>query len=157
MQPVHFRHYGAVGPRLYDRAIKESPKDTKQPRSLTYPDHFQGTPAWSFLRCDMDGPFGWKVATQEDLLRVMKHLGSLENSKLSEIFGERHRKNHQPRLDILGKEAKKRLTELNLAPERLVSIRLTSSERIWAIRNHENSILSLLWWDPNHLVYPSKR
>ena len=100
----------------------------------------------------MDGPFGWDTATQDELLEVMNYLRTIERSKLSEIFGERNRGNHQARTDQLSSCAQERLTTLRLDPDRLVSLRLASAKRIWAIR--QESVLSLLWWDPHHLVWP---
>ena len=139
------------------RVFKKPPEDTKQPRSVIQPDHFQDKPTWSFARCDMSGPFGWDIASKENLIHVMKHLGDLEKSKLSEIFGERHRGNHQPRIDQLGEPAQDRLLKLKLAPERLASLRLTSAERIWAMRDYDKPVLSLLWWDPTHSVFLSRK
>ena len=135
--------------------LRETADETKQPRVAVEPGDFRSTPTWSFAQCDFGGPFGWGTAEQSDLLRVFKHLGHLEKSTLSEIFGERHRKNHQPRPDQLGKTARNRLQELGLAPERLISLRLTGAGRIWLVR--EGTILALLWWDPHHLVWPQKR
>ena len=146
-----------MNPRRKPRrpAIRESADDAKRPRVAAEPGDFDSTPAWSFALCDIDGPFGWRAASQSDLLRVFRHLGLLEKSKLSEIFGERHRKNHQPRPDQLGKTARDRLQALKLDPERLLSLRLTRAERIWLVR--EGTTLALLWWDPHHLVWPRKR
>lgn len=132
--------------------FKESAIDAKQPHEGAQFDTRQNTPTWSFALVDIDGPFGWDTATQDDFLSIIQHLRSLEKSKLSELFGDRRRKNHQPRSDQLGKEARKRLTTLKLDPDRLVSIRLTGANRIWAIL--DGSVLSLLWWDPYHLVWP---
>lgn len=131
---------------------KESPSDAKQIRLATPLDDNQRKPAWSFLFCDFDSPFGWNAASKEDLLQVVHHLGELERLTLAEIFGQRNRGNHQPRPQQLGKPAQSRLKKIKLDPERLVSLRLTGTKRIWLIR--EGSILSLLWWDPQHQVWP---
>lgn len=82
-------------------ALGETADETKRPRVAVEPRDFGRTPTWSFAQCDIGGPFGWGTAEQSDLIRVFKHLGYLEKSTLSEIFGERHRKNHQPRPDQL--------------------------------------------------------
>ena len=104
------------GKKKHEPALGESADDAKRPRVGVQPDIFQHSPTWSFALCDFDGPFGWGTAEQRDLLRVMEHLKHLEKSKLSEIFGERRRGNHQPRPDQLGKAAQDRLSELRLDP-----------------------------------------
>ena len=135
--------------------FKESAIDAKQPRVVTASDPNQSTPTWSFSLCDITGPFGWDTAQDDELLQVIAFLGNIETSKLSEIFGQRHRGNHQPRPEQLSPTAQDRLKELKLEPERLASLRLNQARRIWAIR--DGSILSLLWWDPHHLVWPQRR
>ena len=37
----------------------------------------------------------------------------------------------------------------------IVSFHITGKERIWAIRSGER--VFLLWWDPNHEIYPSPK
>ncbi len=37
----------------------------------------------------------------------------------------------------------------------LVSLRLGAKKRIWGVL--EGSVLYVLWWDPHHEVYPSKK
>ena len=138
--------------------FRESADDGKHPHLAPHlasqSDPNQDRPTWSFLLCDISGPFGWDTTQDGDLLRVIVFLKNLEQSKISEIFGQRNRGNHQPRPDQLGPTAQGRLKELRLEPERLASLRLNKANRIWAIR--DRSILSLLWWDPNHLVWPDK-
>ena len=129
--------------------FKESAIDDKQPRVVAQSDPNQSTPTWSFSLCDFDGPFSWESA---DWPQLTAHLKLLEQSRLSEIFGERRRGNHQPRQEQLSTTAQDRLKELRLDPERLVSLRLNQPRRLWAIR--DGSVLALLWWDPHHLVWP---
>ena len=57
----------------------------------------------------------------------------------------------------LSAEAKQRLRDIKLDDiDTLWSFRMSGAGRFWCLK-HEN-IYSLLWWDPNHEVYPvSKR
>jgi hypothetical protein len=50
-------------------------------------------------------------------------------------------------------EAKERLRELREDDrELLVSLRITRVQRAWGIP--DGPVVRLLWWDPEHLVYP---
>ncbi len=49
--------------------------------------------------------------------------------------------------------ARAQLEEKRLADtDELVSIRIGKTERIWGIL--QQGVLLVLWWDPQHLVYP---
>ena len=70
-----------------------------------------------------------------------------------EILG---RDSHEVSVEAISKAAQKRLSEIKLDDfERLVSLRFMGSERLWGIKI--NNILKIIWWDPNHEVYPSKK
>ena len=65
------------------------------------------------------------------------------------------RGNHEVPVANIITNAQKRLAGLNLDDtETLVSLRLTGRQRIWGIR--VANILRVLWWDPEHQVYPSE-
>lgn len=118
------------------------------------PDPFQLKPTWRLSAIDMDGPFAWRGISGPDLLRVQDYLTRLERMKWSEILG-RSTGNHQPKVNLISAAAQQRLRELDIEVERLVSLRLTSLERIWGIR--EEAACSMLWWDPKHRVYPTRQ
>lgn len=64
--------------------------------------------------------------------------------------------NHAVSCDSLCKSAKNRLQELELDDlDELVSLRVSSKKRIWAIRQGQHCLL--LWWDPDHEVCPSEK
>jgi hypothetical protein len=63
-------------------------------------------------------------------------------------------RNHRIECHMLCKEAQDRLAELGVDDvEQLVSYHLSARESVWGILNH--NVLDLLWWDPDHLVYPA--
>jgi hypothetical protein len=65
-------------------------------------------------------------------------------------------KSHEVNVSQISNHAQKRLSQLNLDDaEKLVSLRLTGTQRVWGIRME--NILQILWWDPNHQVYPSTK
>ncbi|MCP4214875.1 MAG: hypothetical protein GY765_09470 [bacterium] len=78
----------------------------------------------------------------------MKNLESM-------TWGEIERKDQSHLIPVAGicSEARKRLDEIKLDDrDILYSLRLTGSERLWGIRDYDS--FYLLWWDPNHSVYP---
>ena len=56
------------------------------------------------------------------------------------------------------KKARRLLRGLNegIGIERVTRIRLGGKKRLWAI-HHPDNTLDILWWDPDHKVYPTKR
>ena len=81
---------------------------------------------------------------------------NFEKKKWSEILGHDHYQNHKIHVSGIAKEAQKRLKELGHDDqEELVSLRLTGKQRLWAIEIEGKAFL--LWWDPNHEIYPSPK
>lgn len=69
---------------------------------------------------------------------------------MGEIEG---RQNHQIPVKQLGKAARDRLMQLGFDDfDSLLSLRVTKTERIWGVKATNG--ISLLWWDPEHTVYP---
>jgi hypothetical protein len=72
----------------------------------------------------------------------------------SEILVRGNKQNHLVRTASLCPEARARLAELRLDDiERLLALHLSGTERVWGI--FTKGILTVLWWDPDHKVYPS--
>lgn len=107
---------------------------------------------------DFNGPYGWRRAgTETTLRRIHSHLQNLEGMTWREIDlrtgPEGKRANHYLPVTAVCKSARQRLSELRLDDfEHLYQLRLSNTERIFGIRSNE--IFSVLWWDPEHEVYP---
>jgi len=57
-------------------------------------------------------------------------------------------------LNMIVKEARQRLVELNLDDtDELYSLRVSGKVRLWGLRSNDK--FSLLWWDPDHEICPS--
>lgn len=101
----------------------------------------------------MDGPFGWK--NMEGIhfwTNVFPKMKNFESMKWTEILG---RNSHAVRVADISKEAYRLLQEMKMEDtEELVSLRLEGRERVWGIR--DDRVFQILWWDPQHLVYPCK-
>jgi len=66
--------------------------------------------------------------------------------------GDKRLHHYMPVSDICS-EAQRQLEDKKLGDtDSLVSLRIKQRERVWGIL--QGSALLLLWWDPEHLVYP---
>lgn len=100
---------------------------------------------------DRSGPWGWDGFDPSLLQELFQKV--FESQKLS---WQDLVKNGSHLVDIeqLCPEAQKRLYQIQKEDlDQLFSLRITARKRVWAIK--EGKILWLLWWDPNHEVYPS--
>lgn len=125
----------------------------KEPRSRAVST--QGDyPRWSFTRIDWNGPWCPKALGAHKLLEVVNKLTQFEGRTWGDI--ESDRRNHAVETASVGKAAQARLVEIRQDDvASLFSLRLSGRERVWGIR--EGALFRLLWWDPEHSVYPSKK
>ena len=99
--------------------------------------------------CD---PYGWHQVDAATLLDIREKLRNFETMTLGQILGS---KSHMVETSKLSKDARVRLEALNLDDiEALLSLRLTGTQRVWGLLEH--NIVILLWWDPEHRVCPSQ-
>lgn len=107
-------------------------------------------PSWLLQRLDLAGPWSWTRIDALDLLRVRERLGHLEALSYAEFLGRMH---HEIPAARLSREARTRLRDLRLDDfEHLLSLRILKRQRVWGVRTAEGVLL--LWWDPDHTVYP---
>jgi len=99
--------------------------------------------------------FGWSNLDGGTLLRIRSRLAAFESMTFKEIFRNDSTGCHHIEAWKLTPAAKKKLAEIAPDQDILLSLRLTSAERIWGIRL--KNVVDLLWWDPNHAVYESQR
>jgi len=130
---------------------KPVPAPTKTPRKGFDENPNRLKPAWRIGAMEMRDPFGWHTLSGEELFEIHAKLRDFESMTLQEILGPRH---HRVPVQSLCKEATDRLAELHLDDiEELLSLRLTATQRIWGVLEH--NVVILLWWDPDHQVCPS--
>lgn len=128
------------------------PSATRLPRA-DVPGTQGTTPAWNFHLMDFDGPWSPVSMDQRLLVYVIRKLSEYESMTWGAIEGA-----HSHAIDVwqIGKQAQNRLIELRQDDiEELFSLRLSGRERVWGIR--DGRILKLLWWDPEHQVYPVRK
>lgn len=108
---------------------------------------------WKVTEIDDNSQWGWNQITCPDFLRnIWDKMRNFETMTWSEILGRNH---HAIAVNDIIKPAKNRLEQLGHDDQvELVSFHITGRQRIWAIRSGEQAFL--LWWDPNHEIYPSQ-
>lgn len=139
------------------------PEPGKQVRGLAPQSAENQTIAWQFHRRDLrHAAWGWDRHGEGHLDAVLtQHLHSIETmtwGELSRAAGGRAQGNnsHSIPVDSLCKDAQERLLALNLDDvDELFSLRLTGTIRVWGIR--DGRVLKVLWYDPEHTVYPTRR
>lgn len=103
--------------------------------------------------CD---PYGWHLVDQPTMERIRERLKSFETMTWAEILTEGGKRNHLIKKSDLCRDAKLRLAALKQDDvDEILSLALTAKGRIWGIL--ENSVVRLLWWDPEHRICPSHK
>jgi len=148
-------HKNQSKPRHKQPSIGVSfPDISKSPRVASDPNFYQNYPAWRISVMEMCDPFGWHRVDEKTLNKIREKLANFESMTWREILIVGKNQHHLIKRSSLCKKAQKRLVTLRQDDiDELVSLRLAGIERIYGIL--ENSILRLLWWDPNHAVCPS--
>ena len=122
-------------------------------------------PSWKLSRLDLEhaGSWSWDV-TGEDLREIVQFLGNMERSTWNEVRGQlasskraSHRKHHSIPVERLCSEAQRRLQDLKLDPDELFGFRLSGSRRLWGAVDDKDGAFYVVWWDPDHQVYPLGR
>lgn len=136
-----------VPPPNKARGVSKKPKIASDPDE----DH-KHPPAWHIETIQQDGPFGWNKVDGSLLWNgIMPKLKNFETMNWGAILGSR---NHEVAVSGMSRAAQKELQKIKLNDiEKLVSLRLTGKQRVWGIKI--GRVLKILWWDPEHKVYPS--
>lgn len=130
-----------------------NPRSRKKPTSLPIVSTQDKKLVWKVARIDDNSRWGWDQITCPDFLRnIWEKMHNFETMTWGEILGRHH---HAIAVNDIIKPAQNRLAQLGHDDQaELVSFCLSNTERIWAIRSGEEAFL--LWWDPNHEIYPSR-
>ena len=133
-----------------NRNPKTQKKATSDPKLMSQDKKLM----WEVSKIDVNGEWGWNQINCPDFLRnVWKKMRDFETMTWNQILGPNH---HRIAVSDIIQPARKRLQELKYDDvDELVSFRLTSTQRLWAIQSEHLS--QLLWWDPNHEICPSHK
>ena len=130
------------------------PSDTPTPKVPVY----LGSPnleglhiTWRFSSADITGPFSCGQLTHYDFKNFWNRIRAFERMNSAQLKADGS--NHEVPITNISRGAKARLKARKLDDVTAVySFRIMGACRLWCMR-HEN-ILSVLWWDPSHGVYP---
>lgn len=129
------------------------PAKTKTPKHEFNEKWQEMRPSWRVSLLEVAEPFGWHVVSADEAHRIRKRLASFESMYWKEIIGQH---SHLIPVDRICGEARARLVTLHQDDvDALLSLRVTQTERVWGIMEH--NVMKLLWWDPEHLVYPVEK
>lgn len=133
--------------------VGESLIDKKQPYFKEDADSFYGEhPSWRFNRMDINHP-KWSPINNGLLdSDIFENLRSYETKTWREILIRDNYRNHFVETVKFIKEARDRLEELHIHDEKLISLGLCSTYRIYGVA--ENGVMSIVWLDLNHEIYP---
>ncbi len=133
---------------------KTTPDFLKKPRmDSSLSGSISETPVWMAGAVDLDGRWGWKKIGYSLFFDcILPKIQDFEKMRWSEILGKN---SHEINVGQIIKPAQDRLRDLKMDDcDTLVSIRLTGKQRIWGIKIGKT--FKILWWDPEHEIYPSK-
>jgi hypothetical protein len=132
-------------------------------RPLTDPalvgEAYPHRPLWKFGGIDMEGQWGWRTASAQQIEGILGRCCSFESMTWREIEQKRgkHRPhNHPMPISQISRDAQARLRTIERDDEDgLYSLRINNLSRIWGFRR--GHVFHVLWWDPDHTVYPIDR
>lgn len=133
--------------------MNQQPSSKKIPRTdQSLLNSLDNYPVWCIEYLESDGPWNWKCLDgQVFFSEILPKVKNFEKMFWKDIL---NRNSHEVNVSQISDEAQKRLSKLKLDDvDTLVSLRLTGKQRIWGIR--VENIFKVLWWDPEHQVYPS--
>ncbi|MGM0155374.1 hypothetical protein IGK30_003240 [Enterococcus sp. AZ178] len=133
---------------------KEKTSGQKETKRLESANSFlQKTPTWKFNRTDANHT-RWNLHNNCQTQKLVEDLTNFERMTWDEIMVRAKKQNHHVDVASFTKEAKDRLQDLNIFEDQLFSLRLSGKTRIYGIL--QDGTFSILWYDCNHEIYPSK-
>lgn len=111
-------------------------------------------PSWRFSLADQSGPWPFVACQGEDLHALLERLRSFESMTCAELEGG-GTLNHYAVEALPTKEAVARLVDLSFDDQTRISrLRLGGKPRLYGFLD-DDSTFHVLWWDPEHKVWPS--
>jgi hypothetical protein len=128
---------------------------------------YQLSPKWSFRFWDYDHP-KWGLSSQSEsaLSGLITYLRAKESQTWGEIcvtLGKRNPESHFIPINKLSTKVQNRLKDLHfnengiLQDEELFSLHITSKIRIWGALDSDTGTFTIIWYDPEHEVYPVEK
>lgn len=100
----------------------------------------------------------WELSSKETR-ELLTFLDTVSKKTWKECLAEtvmsgkkKRARNHDHTVSSLGKAAQARIKQLPQAEERIFRFRLSNEVRLWGFRSDD--LFRILWYDPEHKVYP---
>ncbi len=133
--------------------VKAKPKDRKIAKHVPFKSSEDQRIKWSFSRFDQ---YNW-FDNQYKLIpftKIAAHLQSYESMTWRQIRANSDR-DHPIEPDAIILKAQKKLrTQTSYDFDELWRFRFTGAQRLWGMK--VGAMFYVLWWDPQHKIYPSK-
>lgn len=127
------------------------PTEAKRPKSKAVADWLNERLQFTFDSFDYRMQWGSDKSQHSCVASACDKLRSFNKQKWSEVRTSGN--SHPIAVDNLCKEAKDRLLVRQVEDiDEVWSVRINKKQRVWGIRR--GAILDVLWWDPEHQVYP---
>ncbi|MFM2198533.1 MAG: hypothetical protein RLZZ505_1965 [Verrucomicrobiota bacterium] len=112
------------------------------------------TPLWRLSSIDWDSPWCPSKCVDQGIREIHSWMANLEGMPWVQILSNG---SHVVGTDGIIPEARKRIIALGKAEwqDHLCSLRKTGKQRLWGFLRA--GIFHVLWWDPEHEVYESKK
>lgn len=94
----------------------------------------------------------WSPLVNGLLLDQVEHLHDFEKRTWRMLLNDSSKQNHLVSVQKLCKEAQGRLNSLKIYTDEIVQLRVGSTKRIFGIV--EDGVVSIIWFDLNHEIYP---
>ena len=111
---------------------------------------------WRFGQIDPDGEWSPVHIEPSELMNLFDKMASFETMTIGEIFspGSEHGKKYE--VHTMPAAPQKRLSSLQREDEtEIARLRCSGPQRLYGfLREH---VFHVLWWDPSHAVWPSKK
>lgn len=142
---------GAKAQKLPKIDPRNQPNLTREPKIRALPKETD-SPVWRISEIDWDGPWCLSKCNPRDLLSRLAHFESMSWTQIQSGTGS-----HVVGAEGISKQARERLLDLKKEQwaDHLCSLRMSGKERFWGFLRA--GIFHVLWWDPKHQVYASKK
>lgn len=129
------------------------PRPVKKPAVHAEPaDPKTVNPLWSFREFDDYGEWSSGQQRPAPFRKIAGKLKSFEHMTVSMVRSN----SHKHRVQGFCPDAQERLRQLRREDYgELWSLHLTGKQRLWGV--WDRNTFSVIWWDPEHKVYPVKR
>ncbi|HWP38481.1 MAG TPA: hypothetical protein VNL18_13105, partial [Gemmatimonadales bacterium] len=108
-----------------------------------------------FSAANREGPFAWSAVPPERMREIIAKLADFETMDHGALRQCRHPHNLP---GGVVDEAWQRLVTLGRDDlERVFSFHLGGTERIWCADYKGEGVMFVLWWDPEHRIYPVRK